>query len=178
MMQKHSLSTNQNESGQSLVEMALTLIVLLLLLASAIDLGIALYSYVTIRDAAQEGALYGSVAYGIQDNSDLATAAIIDRVETASTSPIDLASELEETSGSFTEGISLFLVTPATAPDGTQINSGDDLSEACEGNSAQLLVEVRYIYRPITPMVPNLLGIAEIPLTARVTNAILQPHCN
>lgn len=48
------------EKGQSLVEMAFSLTILLWLLAVAVDSGLALFSYVAIRDAAQEGALYAS----------------------------------------------------------------------------------------------------------------------
>jgi hypothetical protein len=47
--------------GQSLVELALFLIILLWLLAGAVDFGIAYFTYVVMRDAAQEGALYGSI---------------------------------------------------------------------------------------------------------------------
>ena len=46
-----------SERGQSVVELALILPVLLLLLASAIDLGRLYYSQITVNDAAREGAL-------------------------------------------------------------------------------------------------------------------------
>ena len=46
--------------GQSLVEFAITLPILVLLLLGTVDFGMALFSYSMLRDAAQEGAFYGS----------------------------------------------------------------------------------------------------------------------
>ena len=61
----------KHERGQSLVEFAISLTAILILLAGAVDFGIGLFHYVAMRDAAQEGALYGSMnpdnAAGIQD---------------------------------------------------------------------------------------------------------------
>lgn len=49
------------ERAQSLVEFALSLLLILTILTGAVEISLALFEYVTIRDAAQEGALYGSV---------------------------------------------------------------------------------------------------------------------
>lgn len=49
------------ESGQSLVELAVSLIILLILLAGIVDLGRIAFYYIAMRDAAQEGASYGSI---------------------------------------------------------------------------------------------------------------------
>lgn len=49
------------EKGQSLVELALVLVFILILLAGVVDLGRMMYEYLTMRDAAQEGAGYGAV---------------------------------------------------------------------------------------------------------------------
>lgn len=46
--------------GQSVVEFALVVPILLLILAGAIDLGRAFYAYVAVENAAKEGALYGA----------------------------------------------------------------------------------------------------------------------
>ncbi len=46
--------------GQSLVEMGLFLMLILFILAAAVDFGLGYLSYVDIRDAAQEGAIYGA----------------------------------------------------------------------------------------------------------------------
>jgi hypothetical protein len=51
----------QKERGQSMVELALTITILMLLLAGTIDLGRAFFTWLGMRDAAQEGASYGSI---------------------------------------------------------------------------------------------------------------------
>jgi hypothetical protein len=56
------------------------------LLAGAVEFGIALFQYVQLRDAAQEGALYGSL-------NPTDTAGIVSRVRAASDSPIDLQND-------------------------------------------------------------------------------------
>lgn len=60
-----------NEKGQSLVELALLLPVLIMLLMGTVDLGRAFYTYVAITNAAREGARYGAsfptVNSGIRD---------------------------------------------------------------------------------------------------------------
>lgn len=60
-MHRKLLPSLTKQPGQSLVEFGLTLMVLLLLLSGAVDFGMGFFSYVSIRDAAQEGALYGSI---------------------------------------------------------------------------------------------------------------------
>jgi len=61
---------NNSEQGQSLLEFSISLVVLLVLLAGLADVGRALFTYMSLRDSAQEGALYGSYnptdAAGIQ----------------------------------------------------------------------------------------------------------------
>jgi Flp pilus assembly protein TadG len=47
--------------GQSLVEVALVLPVLLMLMLGLLDLGRAYYAMVSLRDAADEGAMYASI---------------------------------------------------------------------------------------------------------------------
>ena len=72
------------ERGQSLVELSISLLVLLYLLSGAVEFGIAFFQFVQLRDAAQEGALYGSM-------NPADSAGITARVRGASNSPIDLS---------------------------------------------------------------------------------------
>ncbi len=58
---KRPITHHHSENGQSLLELALVLVFLLILLAGVIDLGRMMYEYLTMRDAAQEGAGYGAV---------------------------------------------------------------------------------------------------------------------
>jgi hypothetical protein len=75
--------TSISERGQSMIELAISFIVLILLLAGITDLGRAFFTYSSLRDAAQEGATYGSLY-----PSD--TGGIIARVRGSSNNPIDL----------------------------------------------------------------------------------------
>lgn len=55
------INPEPKERGQSMVELALTITLLLILLAGTIDLGRALFTWLEMRDAAQEGASYASI---------------------------------------------------------------------------------------------------------------------
>jgi hypothetical protein len=83
MIKTSSFSPRREQRGQSLVEMGISMIALLFILAGTINFGIAYFDYVAIRDAAQEGALYGSL-------NPLPTSGIISRVKQSSSNPVDL----------------------------------------------------------------------------------------
>ena len=71
--------TAHTEKGQSLVEFGIGLFILIILLAGSVDAGRALVTYMALREAAQEGALYGStnptanslIEDRVQDSSDV-----------------------------------------------------------------------------------------------------------
>ena len=50
-----------SQKGQSLMELALSLTVMLVLLGGIVDLGRAFFAFMALRDAVQEGAMYGSL---------------------------------------------------------------------------------------------------------------------
>jgi len=70
--------------GQSLTEFALGITFILVMMAGLMDLGRAYFSFLSLQDAAQEGALYGSL-------SAPDTAGIRARVRDSSGWPIDFA---------------------------------------------------------------------------------------
>lgn len=74
----------RGEGGQSFVEMALSLVFLLVLLGGVVDLGRMFWVFVTLRDAAQEGASYASFC-----PADIA--GIQARIRNSSTNPVNLA---------------------------------------------------------------------------------------
>lgn len=78
------------ERGQSLVEFSISLVIILWLLAGAVEFGIALFQFIQLRDAAQEGALYGSI-------NPADTNGIVARVRAASSTPINLADTTQVT---------------------------------------------------------------------------------
>ena len=51
----------RNQEGQSMVEMALTMPILVLIVAGILDLGRAYFTFVTLSDAAAEGAAYAAI---------------------------------------------------------------------------------------------------------------------
>ena len=74
-----------SERGQSMIEMAVAFVVLLILIAGVTDLGRAFFTYMALRDAAQEGAAYGSM-------NPTDTVGIVERVRHSSSDPVDLMS--------------------------------------------------------------------------------------
>jgi len=56
-----SQTIDSSEQGQSLVEFAISLVIILLLLVGIVDASRALFTYLSLRDAAEEAALYGSL---------------------------------------------------------------------------------------------------------------------
>lgn len=139
---------SKSTRGQSLVEFAISLTLVLLLLAGAVDFGMAFFSFIAIRDAAQEGALYGSMA-----PTDIA--GIESRVRHASTTPIDM-----------------------TDPDANINITVRTIGRACEGGGIE--VTITYWYPLSMPLIRPIIdqdGDGLIPITASVTDTILQPPC-
>ncbi len=154
MKKKFLLPTSA--SGQSLVELAISLVVLLYLLSGAVEFGIVFFQFVQLRDAAQEGALYGST------KPDDVTG-ILARIEGSSNKPIDLPAKI--TDGTVTVQISI----------NTHVSGNSAYTDrACEGNG--LKVEVSYTHQVFMPFMCPTFGICSIPLKASVTDTILSPY--
>lgn len=66
-LQRHS--DNRAERGQSMVEMALMMTILLVVLSAVLDLGRGFFSFVAIQNAAAEGALYAAINPRCRDAS-------------------------------------------------------------------------------------------------------------
>lgn len=67
-----SASARHRSRGQSMVEFALVLPIMLFLMAIAVDFGRLFYAYVAVQNAAKEGALYGSRYPLCDDSSNVA----------------------------------------------------------------------------------------------------------
>src|SRR5215208_1053346 len=149
------MKLTKSERGQSLVELAISLVVILYLLSGAVEFGIIFFQYVQLRDAAQEGALYGST-----HPSDVA--GITDRIQYSSASPIKLADEV--VSGKVTIEISIDGI-PST-------DTANYATVDCEAHG--LAVKVSYNHRIFMPFLPRVIG-SDVPLNAIVTDTILTP---
>jgi hypothetical protein len=60
-MRKITTKWSKNEKGQSMIELAISLIILLILISGIVDFGRVAFYYIAMRDSAQEGASYGSI---------------------------------------------------------------------------------------------------------------------
>ena len=141
------MKIKNKERGQSLVELAISLTILLYLLSGAVEFGIAFFQFVQLRDAAQEGALFGSI-----NPADLAGIEL--RARSASDSPIDLTD------------------TTAVQVDIDPIPSGAN----CEGVGNAIEVTVSFDHDVFMPFMSTFIG-DKIPLSASVTDTILSPPC-
>ena len=153
-MKKKLLQNKRPERGQSLVELAISLTFIFLLLSGAITFGMAYFSFLSLNDAAQEGALYGSLK-----PNDLA--GIINRVQATSTSPVDL-SQIPD---------SQIVVT---------YNNGKDCQGSVplvNGVTNTITVTVTYTYKIFMPFISAAIGGNTIPLKGTATDSILTPAC-
>jgi hypothetical protein len=87
----------RSKKGQGLVELGISFVFLMFLLGGAVEFGTVFFQYVQLRDAAQEGALYGSM-YPYD------TVSIEKRVRGASQTPIDLSQPEVEIFTSYPDG--------------------------------------------------------------------------
>ena len=147
----------KSERGQSLVELGISLLILLYLLAGAAEFGVLFFQFVQLRDAAQEGALYGSINPPDNATDNPAIDAIKTRAlhSSPTRSPIDLINDPQVT-------------VSVVVTDG----------QYCEGGSLE--VTVSYPHRIFMPFIAALIGRSAdptIPLNASVTDTILSPVC-
>lgn len=146
------------ERGQSLVEMAISFPVILLLLLGTIDFGMALYSFLILRDAASEGALYGS--FNPNNRVEIESRA-------RNIAPVD------------SDALFFFPVelNDREAVGVTITSSGRN----CQGITGQkintITVTVAYRYPMLMPFAEQVIGSDSIPLKAEAANVILQPAC-
>lgn len=145
--------------GQSLVELAISLTVILWLLAGAVDLGSALFAWIALRDAAEEGALYASIYPTIDSNGNrqydagepMNTADIVARVRGTSASPVNLADAANVT-------VNVEMSSPP-----------------CAGGA--VTVTIIYNYRIMMPLTSTIIGTNTIPIRASATNTLLRYAC-
>ena len=151
----------KRERGQSLVELAISITILVYLLSGVIEFGIAFFQFVQLRDAAQEGALYGSMFPSAFSN-------IEGRARGASTSPVDLDPDAINPAS-----VEVYIDNTLVWSDGA--DQGAVGVPSCEGHTVRVLLQ--YNHRVFMPFIPQFIGRNYIPLRAEVTDTILQPAC-
>lgn len=152
MTQTHS---HNDERGQSLTEFAMGLVFLLIILAGVADFGRAFFAYIIVRDAAQEGAVYGAIA----DKSDLTyfKKQVEERVKTTFADPSE-------------PGISP-LNTEELQVETTIVGS------PCAGSGNSVRVTVNYSVNIATPFLGTIIGSQEIPMSTSIEDRVLSPLC-
>jgi hypothetical protein len=156
--EKNMLSSKKHlrEKGQSLLEFAVSLILLVIILAGIIDLGRMFFYYIAMRDAAQEGIVYG-IAY--PSNSDCA----------------EIDNRIKALLSDDNARIQVVVLI-----NGVACNAADDdgvyPDDACSGNEIEVsVIDPEF---PITmPFLGAILGRNTIALNASVTGTILRPQC-
>ena len=155
---KRKRKSNWNEHGQSLVELAVSLPVLILLLLGTVDFGMAIFSYSILRDAAQEGAFYGSFNPSNKAEIENRARNISPRKnEAVFSSPVNLRNK------------TLITVTVKTV--------GQSCQGITNGAANSLRVSVSYKYPILMPFAGQVIGENTILLTGSASNVILQPAC-
>ncbi len=145
--------SSARERGQSLIEFAFSLVFLLVLVAGIVDGGRALFTYLAMRDAAQEGASYASV--NPSDN-----AGINARARQSSNLLEDLGASISVT------------VSPTV--------SGKLCAGTTGGVDHGIKIRISYPHFPLTmPFIGALIGTTDqtIPISVEVTDAIIIPKC-
>jgi Flp pilus assembly protein TadG len=154
---------NRSERGQSFVEMAAVLPVLIILFAGLIDAGRLFFSYMALRDAAQEG-----VNYGIYGYSQFAAARNVNgfinqvtrRVRTASDSPVDLQDTSRVSVVITEDGVNPFTVS----------------DRPCTGKT--IIVRVTYQFQIDAPLFGAITGAQSFPLSGIANGTVVSPGCH
>ncbi len=146
----------RNEKGQSLVEMAISFLFILVILGGVFDIGSMFYSYLTLRDTAEEGVIYGSI-------NPTDTTNIINRIHASANWPID-ADQITN--------INVFCCSRTTTGPCTAGACTTTSVNSCQGQ--KITVNLVYNYNLIMPVIGMFTGWQDIPLRARVTDTILE----
>lgn len=158
MVLKRKRISNKGKRGQSLVELAISLPVMVLILLGTVDFGMAIFTYSILRDAAQEGALYGSFNPGNKVEIETRARNISPRgEEEVFSSPV----QLRDTK----------LVKVAVKA------IGDSCQGSTKGKPNSVQVTVSYSYPILMPFIGQIVGTDTIKLNGVATNMILQPPC-
>ncbi len=161
-------SLGNGEHGQSLVELALVVLLIMLLVAGIVDLGRALFYYTTLRDAAQEGIIFGSIS-----PRDLC--GIEGRAKSVLANSGRIGGE-EITIEFGPDNDTLHPIIQLDQPgDCETAGQTVDSSYFCSGNQIQVTIRQERF-----PLIMPLLGVfvgPDLTLTSNVKGTILRPDC-
>jgi hypothetical protein len=146
-MMTQDVKVKEREKGQGLVEFAVSLVILMLILAGILDLGRMFFQYIAMRDAAQEGAVFGIVYPTHCDQ-------IVDRTLNVLTDPAGIVVAVDVDTGTCTSAVA---------------------ANACSGKEVRVTVTDPDF--PISmPFLGAFVG-QSLNLEASVSGTILRPPC-
>ena len=155
MMRKQWFRKN-TERGQSFMELAISLVFLLILVSVMVDLGWAFYTLISLRDITQEATAYGSMCAKDQ-------VGIEERFRKSATSPLD-ANDISD--------FELQYCNPSTMICTT--------NNPLEGNF--ITITATYQHHIVTPFIGAFIGnVQEYPLSVNSSNSIMVlegTHCD
>ena len=146
-----------NEKGQALVELGISLLILLLILNTIVDLGTLLYSYISLQDTTQEGIVFGSY-------DPMKTTDIKNRIRDSADFPL-IASTIQN------GDINIYCCPKTSVGDCTVLCASNSTS-SCPGQ--KFTVEVNYMYHLTLPFLTTFLGTNNIPMNVRTTSTIIE----
>jgi Flp pilus assembly protein TadG len=153
----HTRAARDLQKGQGLVELAISLLILLILLNGIVDLGAMAYSYLALRDTAQEGIVFGS--YDPKNSS-----AIKSRIRASADFPL-LSSTIQDAD------ISIHCCLKTTVGECTSPCASNSTT-TCPGQ--KFTVSVNYNYPLTLPFISAALGGNTVPLRVSTTGTIVE----
>lgn len=158
------------ENGQSLVELALSFMLIVLILAGAVDFGRAFFALIALRDAAQEGVIFASVNPGD-------VSAIESRVRDVSSSPLNLSSLSGSDIDVSWNLYGVDCVEGQTSPELCQTKCAVFYLDGGSTESNWVEVMVEYDFNFTMPIIPEFFPGGVLRLRVADQHTILAPQC-
>ena len=156
-LRQRRAARHANERGQSLVELSLMMVLLLIILSGVLDAGRGFFSYIAIQNAAGEGALYAAINPRCPHADSAANC--------ADPNNVDYRAKYESPSGGLVSPD--LMAVAVTYADGTNQYSEENTTE---GNPVTVSVQYRFkIVGPFSPIFPG----GELIFTANAVQNIL-----
>jgi Flp pilus assembly protein TadG len=149
------IQKRKSEYGQSMVELAASMVFLVMLLSLVIDVGWAYYTMTTLRDTVQEAAAYGAICPLASDNTTANTVLIRERFRLSVTAPIDM-NDIDPND---------VVITFTNA-------AGNTVTKPVMGGGVR--VEATIHHQIMTPFLGAIIGTQTYPLTVNVTNTVMR----
>jgi Flp pilus assembly protein TadG len=156
---KFRARNHKSERGQSLVELAISFMVIAFLLSGAVDFGRAYFVLIALRDAAQEGAIYASM--NPHDHSG-----VLARIQDSSSGPVDFANDPN-----------LSFVVETEGAGGASVYCSGFYDEGGDIKANAVKVTVKYEFPITMALIQAMVPGNAITLGASSTYSILYPPC-